>query len=150
MPHNIFYRDTVTGGQFPDSVAYTCREPQHVLISSVKQLVTCLLCSKEGRKTLLAIANECENIRQELTEANSVDLEKVVSTFIGAMSKKENFPVIIADDVFATKTLGRLSKDKGILGGEVRFQDFEILINRPVCIILRRPVWFQNVLTERV
>ena len=127
----ILHRDALgINGQCPQPVAYECQEPQHILIKTAKELFSILVGSTKGKQTLLSIANECER----LVGTNSINLEILVQTFIDAMTSDANFPVIIADDAYAANILGGLSNGGGILGGEVRFHNFEILINRPVSI----------------
>ena len=114
-------------------------EPPHLLISNAKELVAIALDSEEGRKTLLSIASDCENIRLQSTDTNPVNLERLVQDFVNAMSTDAAYPVIIADSA-VTNSLGGLSKANGTLGRGVYSRGFEILINRPVCITLRRSV----------
>ncbi|RPB18594.1 hypothetical protein L211DRAFT_853976 [Terfezia boudieri ATCC MYA-4762] len=129
---NIFHRGALVNGQTPQAVAYTPQEPQHLLISTAKELNIILLHSEEGRNSLLSIANACEDAY--CRKLPGIDLKNTVRTFTNAMSSQVNFPVIIADDAYAANILGGLSGGSDILGSHFHFNEFEILINRPVCI----------------
>ena len=136
MPLNILSRSA--NGGYPQLVAYTCQDLQHILITTAKELATNLFSSPGGREALLSIAKECESIRPQQTATNPINLEAMVQTFIDAMSSEATFPVIIVDDAVTANTLGKLQIDRGmILEGEVPFQSFEISINSRVCIIRR-------------
>ncbi|KAF8457215.1 hypothetical protein BGX38DRAFT_1159834, partial [Terfezia claveryi] len=126
---NIFHRGALVNGQTPQAVAYTPQEPQHLLISTAKELVIILLSSEEGRNSLLSIANACEVACHR--KLPGIDLKNTVRTFTNAMSSQVKFPVIIADDAYATNILGGLSGGSDILGSHFHFNEFEILINRP-------------------
>ena len=139
---NILYRDALANSQ-----PYMRGELPHTLISNAKELAVIALCSREGRGTLRAIASNYRNICLQLIDTNAVNLEELVPNFINAMSADATFPVIISDSN-VVNSFRELSDVNGILGGEVYFPGFEILINRHVCITLRRSVLSVNILTK--
>jgi len=139
---NIFFRDA-----HGNKVAYSPDSLHHTLISPARDFVRNLLLNERGVQALCDITNQCEKARSQQYGIHS---EGLVNTFIGAMKSETAFPTIIVDAV-VTKELGVLSKVNAVQGDEVRFQDFEISINHPVCTsVLERPVLIQYVLTEGV